>query len=70
MEQKLQAAQQEVKMANPNVAVFRSLFENVQQTFNKMNDARKTVAEVDPAMGDNLKRAVAAVLEQWRKDLG
>lgn len=70
MEQKLQAAQQEVKMANPDVAVFRSLFEDVQQTFNRMNDARKTVAEVDPAMGENLKRAVAAVLEQWRTELG
>lgn len=70
MEQKLQAAQQEVKMANPDVAVFRSLFEDVQQTFNKMNDARKTVAEVDPAMGENLKRAVAAVLEQWKAELG
>lgn len=70
MKQKLQTAQQEVKMANPDVAVFKLLFENVQETFNKMNDARKTVAEVDPAMGENLKRAVAAVLEQWRTELG
>lgn len=69
MQQKLQAAQQEVKMANPDVAVFRSLFEDVQQTFNRMNDARKTVAAADPAMGENLKRAVAAVLEQWRTEL-
>lgn len=70
MEQRLQAAQQEVKMANPDVAVFRSLFEDVQQTFNRMNDARKTVADADPTMGENLKRAVAAVLEQWRTELG
>ena len=70
MQKKLQAAQQEVKMANPDVAVFRSLFEDVQQTFNRMNDARKTVAEVDPVMGENLKRAVAAVLEQWKMELG
>jgi len=70
MEQKLQAAQQEVKMANPDVAVFRTLFEDVQQTFNRMNDARKTVAEVDPAMGESLKQATVAVLEQWRKELG
>lgn len=69
MEQKLQAAQQEVKMANPDVAVFRSLFEDVQQTFNRMNNARKTVADADPAMGENLKRAVAAVLEQWKTEL-
>lgn len=70
MEQRLQAAQQEVKMANPDVAVFRSLFEDVQQTFNRMNDARKTVADADPIMGQNLKRAVAAVLEQWKEELG
>ncbi len=70
MEQKLQTAQQEVKMANPAVAVFRALFEDVQQTFNKMNDARKTVAEVDPAMGESLKQATVAVLDQWRKELG
>lgn len=47
-----------------------SLFEDVQQTFNRMNDARKTVADADPAMGENLKRAVAAVLEQWKAELG
>ncbi len=69
MEQKLRAAQQEVKMANPDVAVFRSLFEDIQQTFNRMNNARKTVADADPAMGENLKRAVAAVLEQWKTEL-
>lgn len=70
MEQKLQAAQQEVKMANPDVAVFRSLFEDVQQTFNRMNGARLKVAQADPAMGENLKQATVAVLEQWRKELG
>ena len=70
MQQKLQAAQQEVKMANPDVAVFRALFDDVQQTFNRMNDARKTVAAADPAMGDNLKQATIAVLNQWMKELG
>ena len=70
MQQKLQAAQQEVKMANPDVAVFRAMFEDIQQTFNKMNDARKTVAAADPAMGESLKQATIAVLDQWRKELG
>ena len=70
MEQKLQAAQQEVKMANPDVAVFRTLFEDVQQTFNRMNGARLKVAQADPAMGESLKQATVAVLEQWRKELG
>lgn len=69
MEQKLQAAQQEVKMANPDVAVFRALFEDVQQTFNRMNGARLKVAQADPAMGESLKQATIAVLEQWRKEL-
>lgn len=70
MEQKLQTAQQEVKMANPDVAVFRSLFEDVQQTFNRMNGARLKVAQADQAMGESLKQATVAVLEQWRKELG
>lgn len=70
MEQKLQAAQQEVKMANPDVAVFRALFEDVQQTFNRLNGARLKVTQADPAMGESLKNATVAVLEQWRKELG
>jgi len=70
MEQKLQAAQQEVKMANPDVAVFRALFEDVQQTFNRLNGARLKVMQADPAMGESLKNATVAVLDQWRKELG
>jgi len=70
MEQKLQAAQQEVKMANPDVAVFRALFEDVQQTFNRLNGARLKVTQADPAMGESLKNATVAVLDQWRKELG
>ena len=70
MEQKLQAAQQEVKMANPDVAVFRALFEDVQQTFNRLNGARLKVTQADPAMGESLKNATVAVLDQWRNELG
>ena len=55
----------------PNdVAVFRALFEDVQQTFNRLNGARLKVTQADPAMGESLKNATVAVLDQWRKELG
>lgn len=69
MQKKLQVAQQEVKMANPDVAVFRSLFEDIQQTFNKMNGIRLKVALSDPALAEKLKEATVAALDQWKTEL-
>ena len=46
------------------------MFEDIQQTFNRLTGARLKVAQADPAMGENLKQATVAVLEQWRKELG
>lgn len=66
VQQKLTTAQKETKLANPNVAVFKTLFEQIQQTFQNMNDCRKLIAETDSEMAENLKNATLAVLEQWK----
>ena len=70
VQQKLVAAKKEIMLANPDVAVFKSLFDQVQQTFKKMNDSRMRIAESDAAMADSLKKATLAVLEQWKGELG
>ena len=67
--QKMEAAQQETKMANPDAAVFKSLFEQVQQTFNRMNGVRLKIAQSDPNMAEALVKATRAVLSQWEAQL-
>lgn len=67
--QRMEAAQKETKLSNPDAAVFRSLFEQVQQTFNRMNGVRLKIAQSDPDMAENLVAATRAVLAQWESDL-
>lgn len=69
VQQKLTTAQKETKLANPNVAVFKTLFDQIQQTFQNMNDCRKQIAETDSEMAEGLKNATLAVLEQWKGEL-
>ena len=67
--QKMEAAQQETKLSNPDAAVFKSLFEQVQQTFNRMNGIRLKIAQSDPTMAEALVKATRAVLSQWDEQL-
>ena len=69
IQRELQAAKQEVKMSNPDIAVFRSLFEEIQQTFNKMNGIRLKVALSDPLTAEKLKDATVAAIDQWKNEL-
>lgn len=66
---RMETAQREAKLANPDATVFRSLWEQVQEIFNRMNDVRQKIAQADPAMGEALSQAVRAVLSQWESNL-
>lgn len=67
--QKMKAAQAETRLANPDAAVFKTLFEQVQDTFNRMNGVRLKIAQTDPAMAAKFVAATKAVLDRWAASL-
>lgn len=68
-EEKVAAAQKAVQMANPDAAVFKMLFAQVQEDFNKLHGSLLKVQQNDPATGEKLKAAMATLLDKLRKDL-
>lgn len=68
-EEKLQAAQKAVQLANPDVAVFKTLFTQVQKDFETMLEALKNAKQVDPEAGEKLCAAVKALLDKLAGDL-
>ncbi len=65
-EAKLAEAQKQIQLANPDIAVFRTLFEQVQTDFNRMSGVLLKVRETDPASAEKLKAAVMALLDKLR----
>lgn len=63
-QEKLVAAQKDAKFANPDMAVFKMLFEQVQTDFNRLMGAYKKVSQADPEAGEKLKKAVQALLSK------
>ena len=68
-EEKSAAAQKAVQMANPDAAVFKMLFTQVQEDFNKLHGSLLKVLQNDPATGEKLKAAMVTLLEKLRNDL-
>ena len=68
-EEKLQAAEKAVQMANPDVAVFKTLFTQVQKDFKIMLDALKNAKQADPEAGEKLCGAVEALISKLTGDL-
>ena len=58
------------RLENPDAAVFKSLWEQVQDTFNRMNGARLKIEQTDPAMAKALATGIKAMLSQWEAQLG
>lgn len=63
--QKLEAMEKQIKMANPEVAVFKMCFEQVQEAWNKMQGALLKVQANDPAIAENLQKAVSVLVKKW-----
>lgn len=57
------------RLENPDAAVFKSIWEQVQETFNRMNDTRLKIKQTDPAMATALATGIKAVLSQWEAQL-
>ena len=68
-EAKATAAQKAVQLANPDAAVFKMLFKQVQEDFNKLQESLLKVQQNDPATGEKLKNAMRTLLDKLRKDL-
>lgn len=66
---KLATMEKQVKASNPAVTVFKSWFERVQEDWGRMWEALETVTDSDQDMGQRLRTAVAAVVDNWKKDI-
>lgn len=69
-QQRLEAAQREAKLQNPDTAVFKSLFDQVQTDFDRLHETLMKVQQGDPAMGQKLHNATVALLDKLRRDIG
>lgn len=63
-------AKASARLENPDAAVFKSLWEQVQDTFNRMNGARLKIEQTDPGMAKALATGIKAMLSQWEANLG
>lgn len=63
------AAQKAAKLSGADAAVFKLLFTQVQQDFNKLMGALMKVRQSDAELGNKLTAAVQAVLDKTQRDL-
>lgn len=69
VEEKLVAAQKQLQLASPEAAVFKALFEQVQQDFNRLMGALLKVKQTAPETGEKLGKAVETLLDKLRGDV-
>lgn len=69
-EQKLAAAQKQLQLSSPEAAVFKTLFTQVQEDFNRLQGALLKVQQSDPDTGIKLSKAVQTLLDKLREDIG
>lgn len=65
---KMDAIQKQLKIANPEVAVFTALFQQLQEAYNKLHGAYLKVAANDTATAEKLKTAKNAYLAKLTKE--
>lgn len=68
-QEKLAAAERAAKMQNPDVAVFQSLYIQLQETWNRTVGAYNKVRQVDEASATNCKRALDAAIQKFQSDI-
>ena len=62
-----EAALQQLKLASPEAAVFKTQFANAQNSFNSLLEAYDEIQQADPAMASKFKTAILTMLEQFKK---
>ncbi|MBE6920196.1 MAG: DUF3102 domain-containing protein [Ruminococcaceae bacterium] len=68
-EQKLVAAQKALQLSSPDAAVFKTLFEQVQENFKCMLEALENVQQADSETGEKLHKALRTLLSKLIDDL-
>ena len=68
-EEKLKAAQKAVQMANPDVAVFQSLYIQLQETWNRTVGAYQKARVADEGAAAGCRRALQAAIEKFQSDI-
>lgn len=68
-EEKLAAAQKAAKMQNPDVAVFQSLYIQLQETWNRAVGAFNKVRQSDESSAVNCLRAMEAAIDKFKSDI-
>lgn len=69
-QEKLEAAQKEAKLQNPDAAVFKELFEQVQSDCKRLIEVLTKIRQADPELGGKLSSAVDALVSKLHKDIG
>lgn len=69
LQEKLTAAERTAKMQNPNVAVFQSLYIQLQEAWNRTFDAYQKVWQTDDTSAANCYRALDAAIQKFRSDI-
>ncbi len=69
-EAQLNSGRREITMSNPDVAVFKSMIQQVQADFKRLTDSQKKIAQADPATGVNLKEVLFELLDRLRGEVG
>lgn len=68
-ERKLAAQQKESTMANPDVAVFKSLVQQVSNDFTRLKEVVERISTNDPATGGQLKNVALQLLDKLRGEI-
>lgn len=68
-ERKLADQQKASTMANPDVAVFKSLIQQVNSDFTRLAELVKKIHADDPATGDQLKNVAVQLLQKLREEV-
>ena len=69
VQEKLAAAERAAKMQNPDVAVFQSLYIQLQETWSKTVGAYIKVQQADETSAANCKRALDAAIAKFQSDI-
>lgn len=65
----LEEAKKAQSLADPNTAVFKQIFEQVQEDFNKLHGSLLKVKATDPATAQKLTAAVRALVDKMQGEL-
>ncbi len=67
--QKLEDIQKQSKMANPDIVVFKTIYEQVQEAFNRLAGLYMKVKQTNPEAANSLKKAMGALLDAFQSQI-